>query len=290
MNMRKALLLVIAILTLALPSAPALAATPSEVSEVTPVYGCDNIHASPTVGEDMSMYFAVFAHAYNGAEVEWINFDFGDGRRAEAKTHDIRHRYADPGVYTVTANVIFSVNGKIVGAPACQINITVGADPGDTVTEEEFTVTFNETVCYGRNVSTVSNSYGMYRAGLVKYDAGNLTLNHSYTEWGPCVFGDGTPTMLRLLNSNTVVFKTMCDSMSSLGDMRVSYGFVGDGVKEANVAYLIYLLSDDLCSSDLPVVVSEGDSGWYNICLEQSILVAPSENSPALFRCDPPMQ
>jgi len=92
-----------------------------EESPKTPIYTCDEFKLTPganrTVTAEVTKYTAT-----NGATLKTITYDFGDGSNATRNFGTaVNHTYANNGPFTVTASLLFSVNGKdqVVKSEAC---------------------------------------------------------------------------------------------------------------------------------------------------------------------------
>lgn len=148
-------------------------------------------------------------------------------------------------------------------------------------------------VCYGSNITVRGSMESLMQAELVSVERGELVLSETFVDWGPCILDNGIHSP-RLIIAQPAVYKTMCDSMSSIGGMRVSYAFVA-GIQEANTVYLIHPLSDDICDGYGGTLVTDSDD-WYESCLVQPLEVVydPTGRSsigmgtgPVQFVCEP---
>src|SRR5690606_33289180 len=81
-----------------------------------PVYSCDALEAS-LIGEatDRTYKYTLSYTAENGAELQTVDFNFGDGNRKDGVTpselSDVTHKYAKEGNYTTTATLNFNIDG-----------------------------------------------------------------------------------------------------------------------------------------------------------------------------------
>jgi uncharacterized repeat protein (TIGR01451 family) len=102
----------------------------------TPVFSCDLLNL--TQGDNRSVNVSVNYTAQNGATFKTATFDFGDG--STPLTTDkttANHSYAKDGTYTVSAKLLFSVNGSDKFAPAndaCVKQVTFTTTPTPPVT------------------------------------------------------------------------------------------------------------------------------------------------------------
>jgi len=99
----------------------------------TPVYACDLLNL--TQGDNRSVTASVNYTAQNGAKFKTITLDWGDGSTPlTTNKTTAAYQYAKDGTYTVTAKVLFSVNGSDKYAPdnaACvkQVTFTTPTPP-----------------------------------------------------------------------------------------------------------------------------------------------------------------
>lgn len=181
------------------------------------------------------------------------------------------------------------VAATLFGVPAASAQRS-----GEEVYEDEYTRTYNRSLCYGgaTTVRTPSIEEAL-RAGLVadSPDEGGYVTTSERIEWGQCSEDGRAIGELRLNNANPVVYTTACDALSSLGEMRVSYGFF-DGAREANVVYLLHGIEEDVCGLNTGVTpfFTESGADWAEACLSRAILVVygqPEDFMPLVqFRCD----
>jgi uncharacterized repeat protein (TIGR01451 family)/LPXTG-motif cell wall-anchored protein len=102
----------------------------------TPVFSCDLLNLSQ--GDNRSVTASVNYTAQNGAKFKTATFDWGDGSTplTTSKT-TASYTYAKDGTYTVTAKLLFSVNGTDKFAPAneaCVKQVTFTTTPTPPVT------------------------------------------------------------------------------------------------------------------------------------------------------------
>lgn len=97
-----------------------------------PVYSCDALEAS-LIGEatDRTYKYTLSYTAENGAELQTVDFNFGDGNRKDGVTpselSDVTHKYAKEGNYTTTATLNFNIDGN-VKSKKCSVKITASPD------------------------------------------------------------------------------------------------------------------------------------------------------------------
>lgn len=94
----------------------------------TPVYTCNLL--SITKGDNRTVKAKVTYTAKNGASFKTVNFNWGDNQSFTTSKTTAQHSYAKAGTYTITAKVLFSVNGKDKFAPdnaACVKQVTFKA-------------------------------------------------------------------------------------------------------------------------------------------------------------------
>lgn len=148
-------------------------------------------------------------------------------------------------------------------------------------------------VCYGSNITVRGSMDNLMRAELVHEKQGKFVLSKSFTDWGPCLF-DGEIHSPRLHTAQPVVYKTMCDTMSSIGGMRVSYAFAA-GIQEANTVYLLYAVEYNPCTEVGGSLFVTDSDNWHEACLVQPLDVVydPTGRSgigmgtgPVQFHCD----
>lgn len=100
--------------------------------EKVPVYACDTLKGKLVQG-NRKYAFELEATAKDGAKLTKVDFDFGDGQKAEGLTPSVdtgkifmkvEHQYADniKGEKTITTKLYFNVNGA-VKSKDCQVKI-----------------------------------------------------------------------------------------------------------------------------------------------------------------------
>ena len=102
------------------------------VKPVVPVYSCDLLTLSTAKGR---MVTATVSYTAANATLKSVVFDFGDGSRVTTNSTTKTHQYANDGTYTVTARLLFNVNGVDVYAAdsercAQKVQITTPSEPG----------------------------------------------------------------------------------------------------------------------------------------------------------------
>ncbi|PID98769.1 hypothetical protein CSA80_04885 [Candidatus Saccharibacteria bacterium] len=105
----------------------------------TPVYSCDALNL--TAGANRTVTAKVMYTAKNGASFETATFHWGDGSASDPSAQtSADHVYAADGSYTVTAKLVFDVNGekKTVGGDNCvkTVNFVAPEEPVVPTPEE----------------------------------------------------------------------------------------------------------------------------------------------------------
>lgn len=91
------------------------------------LYTCDSLTARAIQGKDRTYAFDLLYTAEN-AELKKAVYNFGDGTSEEFnkdKATTVEHQYAEPGTYTTTVTLSFSVPGKGTQNASCKVTITV---------------------------------------------------------------------------------------------------------------------------------------------------------------------
>ena len=107
---------------------------PVTVVKITkPVYSCDMLTLTP--GANRTVTASVRYIAAGGPKFKSVTFDFGDGNKVTTDKTTREHQYAQDGTYTVTARVLFSVNGTDTYAPEsenckAEVKFTSPEQPG----------------------------------------------------------------------------------------------------------------------------------------------------------------
>lgn len=103
----------------------------------TPTYSCDLLTLAPS--ENRTVTASVAYTAQNGATFKTVTFDWGDQTTPLMTSNTTaQHQYAADGTYTVTAKVLFSVNGKDTEATSekCAQPVTVSTTTPPTTPSE----------------------------------------------------------------------------------------------------------------------------------------------------------
>jgi PKD repeat protein len=83
-----------------------------EEAPKVPVARCDGLTSRPIQGKDRTYAYTLRYTAENGANLESITYNFGDGTSetfSKENGVDVEHQYATPGAYTVTTTLAFKV-------------------------------------------------------------------------------------------------------------------------------------------------------------------------------------
>lgn len=97
----------------------------------TAVYKCESLAARAVQGKDRTYAYTLLYTAENGAVLTGATYNFGDGHSKKVisdKATAVEYQYAQPGTYTTTVTLTFSVpkNGTVVEKTStCATNITV---------------------------------------------------------------------------------------------------------------------------------------------------------------------
>lgn len=97
-----------------------------------PVYDCDSL-TGKLIGEatDRTYNYTVEYTAENGAKLESVDFNFGDGNKQEGVTpselDNVTHTYAKEGDYTTIATLKFNIDGNVKSVK-CSTKITASPD------------------------------------------------------------------------------------------------------------------------------------------------------------------
>ena len=95
-----------------------------------PTFACKSLTA--TTVDRLTRKFYVTATAANGAKVTKHVYNFGDGQTrtvtTTSLTGNVTHKYAQPGTYTATVDVYFTV-GTTKKKSTCTVKITVAPEP-----------------------------------------------------------------------------------------------------------------------------------------------------------------
>ncbi len=93
-------------------------------------YACNSLDPRPAEGDPATFGFTTRATATHGTEIISYTYDFGDGRQSTISpaSGDIKHTYAEPGMYHVTVEVNMRINGKArsVTGGDCKTIVIVG--------------------------------------------------------------------------------------------------------------------------------------------------------------------
>jgi hypothetical protein len=104
---------------------------PTAGTPVTPTFDCKALSKSAVQGEKDTYMFTTDAPVSNGATVNKVVYNYGDGT-TETKTDltPVKHKFTKPGDYTVTVAVTFNLPGgqsQTVTAVKCKTLVTVVA-------------------------------------------------------------------------------------------------------------------------------------------------------------------
>jgi uncharacterized repeat protein (TIGR01451 family) len=154
--------------------------------EKEPVFTCNSLKATKISRTKFS--FTSDATAANGATVVDYSYNFGDGSTARGgKT--IEHTYAQPGTYTATVTVNFTVNGKPESRSGdnCKVTVTVEKAPvyscksltKQQISRNKFSFTSDAVAENGAQVTGYSYDFG----DGVKTNGGK-TIEHTYAQPG----------------------------------------------------------------------------------------------------------
>lgn len=96
---------------------------PPKEKPVTPVYACKLL--TVTLGVDRAVNAKVDVVAENGATVNNVSYNFGDGSAPVVTTGGpADHKYASDGTYKVVATVTFNT-GKTTATSNCGVDVTI---------------------------------------------------------------------------------------------------------------------------------------------------------------------
>lgn len=141
-----------------------------EHQEPEPSYSCDDLSVSE-VSRD-TYRFTAAATAENGADITGWEYDFGDGTKVhgDAAKTTVKHTYAQPGTYTVTAMVEVGVDGTFYGerSDACKVTVTVEDEPCPISGKED--VSKDSADCKEDLVVNKVKVRDMYTKKIVKID------------------------------------------------------------------------------------------------------------------------
>lgn len=105
---------------------------PATGNKVTPNYACNNLQMSAVSGKDNTYNFSTSASAGNGATIDHVVYDFGDGSATVSKTNpteQVTHAYTKDGNYSAKVTVYVKVPGGstqiIAPAGSCVKQVTV---------------------------------------------------------------------------------------------------------------------------------------------------------------------
>lgn len=166
---------------------------------VTPTESCNLLHETAVKEQANTYQFTTDASAGNGAKIDHVVYDFGDGSQPVTKaspTAPVTHTYSanKPGTFTAKVTVYVDLPGKqtlAVTSAHCQVTVTVaflfeclqlaGSIPADST---KMTRTFVATAGFGPGVTFTSADFsfgdGHSKSG-VKPDANGKTATFTYT-------------------------------------------------------------------------------------------------------------
>ncbi len=101
---------------------------------VVPSFSCDTLNMSPVQDKKNTYNFSANVSAANGATVNKVVYDFGDGFTAERTNpaEAVWHTYAQPGKYTAKVTVLFNLPGgsvKSVTGVQCTKPVNIAPEP-----------------------------------------------------------------------------------------------------------------------------------------------------------------
>jgi uncharacterized repeat protein (TIGR01451 family) len=134
---------------------------------VTPAYSCDAL--GYTVIGERKVSVTTNYTAINGATLNNISYDFGDGTaKLVTKNTTVEHQYAADGTYTIRATPSFTVNGKVVTADSVACAKVVTFSKGEVVTPPTTTPSTGPTETIGLFVGASILSAIGYRLWMIR--------------------------------------------------------------------------------------------------------------------------